>query len=728
MWSVGAVLYTLCSGKPPFGAGPMKDVSQSVQRGVLEFGMEFAEYSLNLKDILGLLMTLPWNHRQTAARLLKHAWVSNTRTLHIKDGKISHVALSQLKAYAEEDHVKQTVARLLTDIGLTSKAYKGLEEMFAELDLNADGTISLGELVEHTSKLPDIGPGQVDKIVSKLDRNGNGNVDISEFVAALVLEQDELDEGLIKKAFEKIDRNGDARMNKKEIFGVLRQYSGSLETKQVSNFVGRTDDDGDQKIDYREFMHLFPQVRDKHDELDRRMAIAKASVQMAPKHVERFRETLRSWIGDITKHRDKVELACGMRTLPDQKTAGTRYSYDRGQISEFEVQVIMKNAVTTLKHPPGRLMTKQQKMRHDTGKLEREEGRQPQRKKVVGLSLFSSAAQAAAGIAAHAANIATVHSGSENSGSDGEAGGGRIATGSAVQQWSCLIAKDQAEKRQTPEFKEEEYLRDYLYWLMKVKSDCQWQHPILSVLDELKHVCVEEIFDVDLTTRSELMALRALVDDKYYVKEECQFKGREMRKETHILPMGSFASRNLRNAQMHDKIEDMPLPVTVVFGAPKRDVTHQKIEHMKAVHMEKLAWCARFLSGVLKSIEDFLLEVVEDFTMSGTLESLMPSPPSLSHLYLKHCAGRELAEDCATPRSNDADVSEQEEPVVAIAGGGSMDSSVEGNETSQSQLLMSVNFEGTAQSLGAQGERRRKRLDRNAVLSQTHVARSKSRA
>merc|ERR1719277_2044958 len=133
--------------------------------------------------------------------------------------------------------------------------------------------------------MPGMTPEQVENIVRKLDRNGNCNVDISEFVAALVMEQEELDEKLIKKAFAKMDKNGDARVNKKELFTVLRQYSGSLETRQVSRFIGRTDDDGDQKIDYREFCGLFPQVRDKHEEMDRRMTLAKAAITLGPRYL-----------------------------------------------------------------------------------------------------------------------------------------------------------------------------------------------------------------------------------------------------------------------------------------------------------------------------------------------------------------------------------------------------------------------------------------------------------
>merc|ERR1712183_100902 len=57
-----------------------------------------------------------------------------------------------------------------------------------------------------------------------------------------------------------------------------------------------------------------------------------------------------------------------------------------------------------------------------------------------------------------------------------------------------------------------------------------------------------------------------------------------------------------------------------------------------------------------------------DLAMSNTLESLMPSPPPMSHLYLKHCEGRELTEDAVTPRDSEADKSDDEELIEVPLG------------------------------------------------------------
>merc|ERR1711957_306595 len=170
----------------------------------------------------------------------------------------------------------------------------------------------MGELVTVASQLPGITEDEVNLIVAKLDRNGNASVDITEFIAALVMEQEDADERLIRKAFSKMDRNGDARVTKKELFSVLRQYSGSVETGEVSSFIGKTDEDGDQKIDYREFMSLFPQVRNKNEEQNQRMNDARFAIDAGPKCLTKFEEDCNKWVGKIGALRDKIEIACGV--------------------------------------------------------------------------------------------------------------------------------------------------------------------------------------------------------------------------------------------------------------------------------------------------------------------------------------------------------------------------------------------------------------------------------
>lgn len=671
IWSVGALLFTLCAGRPPFGAGTIKEMSTMVQKAAWSFGLEFADYSSSLKDLLEQLLKVPWNKRPTAAGILSHPWVTRTQTLMCKDGKISELAMKQLNSFAQQDHVKQTVARLLTDIGLTHDAYRDLEAMFKEMDLNADGTLTLGELAEVANKIPGISSSQIEHIVAKLDRNGNFNVDISEFISALVMEQDEADEKLIKKAFSKMDKNGDARVTKKELFKVLRQYSFSIETEQVSDFVGKMDDDKDQKIDYREFTQLFPQVKERCEEIDRRFTEAKSSIQLAPLHLARFKETLAAWTKKLADHRDKVEIACGVQIMPDDLAIGAAYSYEKGHFSEFELHTMVKAIVHHLQNPPGRFLTRaQKKARHD--RRRDKEKNKPGPKSMVGLTILTSMTKDNLGEGVARANEGN-DSGGESGSEDEQKIRSEVRGNSAFHQWEELIAQDRREKQGDPEYRPEAYLMDHLYWMVKVKSEFQWQLPLLDTIAAMKEACVEDVREYYVERRMDLARIVGVLSDKYVVREDLKLidEPHPIARGARMLPMGSFLGKNLKTAHLLEKIEEMRPPVHFYFALSKENVTHQKMETMKEVHKDKLVWTGKFVTEIISSLDGLFDEVAEDLSMSGALETSIPSAPPISHLYLKYCEGRGLAEDAPTPRSDEAaeDTDEEQRQAEQVQGG-----------------------------------------------------------
>jgi len=52
MWSMGAILFTLMSGRPPFGAGTIPEVKQRVDKNHWSFGVEFGLYKTELKSLI----------------------------------------------------------------------------------------------------------------------------------------------------------------------------------------------------------------------------------------------------------------------------------------------------------------------------------------------------------------------------------------------------------------------------------------------------------------------------------------------------------------------------------------------------------------------------------------------------------------------------------------------------------------------------------------------------
>eukprot|EP00928_Gymnodinium_smaydae_P088740 TRINITY_DN7279_c0_g1_i1.p1 TRINITY_DN7279_c0_g1~~TRINITY_DN7279_c0_g1_i1.p1 ORF type:complete len:1005 (-),score=220.99 TRINITY_DN7279_c0_g1_i1:54-3068(-) len=736
MWAVATMLFTFCSGRPPFGAGSIKDIAHRVQGGRWTFGIEFADYSGMLKDMLETVLKVDWKKRPSAQELLEHAWVQNTQTLSLKDGKINQMAMQQLKSYAQADHIKQTVARMLTDIGLTIDAYKSLEEKFREMDLNGDGTITLGELVEVSTSLG-ISETEMNLIVSKLDRNGNCNVDISEFIAALVMEQEEADERLIRKAFSKMDKNGDARVTKKELFTVLRQYSGTVHTNEVSDFVGKADDDGDQKIDYREFTQLFPQVRGRYEELNRRYADASRTIAGANMYLEHFKRNVQPWLHKIEHQRDKFEIACGMRDMPEHLAAGASYSYEKGQISEFDVQVMVRTLQRLLHEVPGHdygckkvnKKAKADKHHHRKKKQELKEAREAAQKEksvqMIGMTMLSAKSGKAAG---EVQQLRRSQSGSgdsgNSSGSDDEAYKADKGTDGGVHTWKVMYEKDMRLKKTDATFNTDAYWFVSLYWLLKVRGERIWQQPLKECIKEMREACVEDVFEATIRYNFELSRLKTNLDEHYVLREDTRFDDSErtLKAGSRMLPLGVMEGKNLKTKNLLDKLDTIDLPVNFYFGHAKDEVTHQRIEIMQQVHMQKLVWVAGFATNILSEVNSLVQGVAEDITMSSSLEGTMPSPPPMSHLFLKYCEGRELDMDATTPREEEALESDEEQQEAELLAGAdvSMSKSVMGQSTLASGLASSATLEVRAA---------RKRIERNQILTkQANETRMKQEA
>lgn len=315
IWSVGTVLYMLISGRPPF-CGSYDEVLERIKKAQWTFGYEFDSVSREAKDGIEGMMRKKWDARPTAPELLKHPFLHQQIGATKNKGVICQDALSKLAHFARETKCKQTLARLLADLGLQESLYSELEAMFRQLDLDGNGVVEVGELSQVAASLPHLDSDKVTAIIAACDRNGNATVDISEFVAALVLELENKDESLLVKAFDKMDMNGDARITKGEIFRVLRQYSGSLEPSDISGFVQDMDKDKDQKVDYNEFKLLFPHLKDKDTEIKERITGLSSDVAHKKKtfghlqtEIDKFFKLIRTTVGMLAQEHAKLMKA-----------------------------------------------------------------------------------------------------------------------------------------------------------------------------------------------------------------------------------------------------------------------------------------------------------------------------------------------------------------------------------------------------------------------------------
>ena len=142
---------------------------------------------------------------------------------------------------------------------VTEEELQKLYKNFKQIDTDDSGTIEPKELFD----IPELAQNPlVQRVISVLDKNKDGNISFLEFVQGLsALSAGASNEEKLRFAFEIYDINGDGYISNGELFKVLKMMVGNnLTDVQLQQLVDRTiikaDEDFDGKISFQEFKNM----------------------------------------------------------------------------------------------------------------------------------------------------------------------------------------------------------------------------------------------------------------------------------------------------------------------------------------------------------------------------------------------------------------------------------------------------------------------------------------
>ena len=130
-----------------------------------------------------------------------------------------------------------------------------LRRAFREFDLNGDGSISKTELADVIKVLGSTATQEeVDDMISKVDRDGNGEIDFREFMKLMesnhfIPSADEEIKGL----FEAIDTDNDGYITEVEVGEMMKKLGEKVRKKDIRKMVKEADKNKDGKISFIEF-------------------------------------------------------------------------------------------------------------------------------------------------------------------------------------------------------------------------------------------------------------------------------------------------------------------------------------------------------------------------------------------------------------------------------------------------------------------------------------------
>mmetsp|Transcript_7053 Transcript_7053/g.20039 ORF Transcript_7053/g.20039 Transcript_7053/m.20039 type:complete len:603 (-) Transcript_7053:10-1818(-) len=271
LWSLGVVSYVMLCGKPPFWGNFAEQLKRMKREHYPMRDSTWQVISKDAKDFIQGLLKCDPKARTPLAKVLAHPWLRNPT--QSTDTVMSREVLSNLRQFS---NTSQFFSLCVASVArqLDHRSLRDVHRVFCEMDTNGDGVLELSEVKAGFEKI--FGKGsrefqEVDAMFRRLDLDGSGQLDYTEFCAAGIGERMSTEEHVLWAAFKAFDvQDDDGRITKEEIKQVLLKAGvDKFWTTQVceelsDELFSRYDKNGDGSLDFQEFAKLMREIAKKH--------------------------------------------------------------------------------------------------------------------------------------------------------------------------------------------------------------------------------------------------------------------------------------------------------------------------------------------------------------------------------------------------------------------------------------------------------------------------------
>eukprot|EP00484_Ammonia_sp_Unknown_P022742 CAMPEP_0197027516 /NCGR_PEP_ID=MMETSP1384-20130603/7406_1 /TAXON_ID=29189 /ORGANISM="Ammonia sp." /LENGTH=516 /DNA_ID=CAMNT_0042456375 /DNA_START=124 /DNA_END=1674 /DNA_ORIENTATION=- len=274
MWAIGVITYVLLTGRPPFWGRNNREILTKIIKAQIHWPTS-VHLSQSCKHFLTCLLEQDPRKRLSATEALRHDWLTTEAQAH--DDHLGDETLKSLKKFQSACKLKRLIVMaMVRDMSEADKQM--IARAFHELDTNGDGFVDKSELVRYLLATGDLNRHDAEKraeeLIMGMDQDGDGKIDLNEWLQGKTAEQLTTDTNMIEKQFEKIlsssDVNNGAEQSpevalkggdgapptvRREITTeqIHKSFGDLVGSEELEEIIDEIDQNGDGVLDFQEF-------------------------------------------------------------------------------------------------------------------------------------------------------------------------------------------------------------------------------------------------------------------------------------------------------------------------------------------------------------------------------------------------------------------------------------------------------------------------------------------
>ena len=270
-WSAGVLIFQLLHGRLPYAdklqGHSVREVWELILNSDIDLSdMTWNEFSSDSKDFINLLLQRDPAKRLSAVDALSHPWLQEESMSAGYEGydqrPLERSIIQRLQRFGTYSFLKQVVlSKIAGEATKFSAMSPHIFDFFNSLDEDKSGTITFDELrLGLNSAGYQLADSEAQQLLSAIDTDGNGVLDLNEIFASLV-DWDELQKGenwptWCRKMFENLDIDQSGAIDLEELTKLLPANMKGQRTVNALRMLREVDTNGDGIISYEEFMQM----------------------------------------------------------------------------------------------------------------------------------------------------------------------------------------------------------------------------------------------------------------------------------------------------------------------------------------------------------------------------------------------------------------------------------------------------------------------------------------